>query len=157
MPPETSAHIHPWKISDVVIFPLLALALAAEWLWPTGFGLPRVVSLAGGLAAAFAGLDLIRRSKRALDAADQPSLPGAPTTELVTSGPFRWSRNPNYLGAIIAMLGGALAVDSLWLIAAAGLTLGILTFWMIRPEERYLEDRFGKTYEDYASRTRRWL
>ena len=55
------------------------------------------------------------------------------------------------------MLGGALAVDSLWLIAAAGLTLGILTFWMIRPEERYLEDRFGKTYEDYASRTRRWL
>ena len=154
---DSAAHSHPWKISDVVIFPLLALGLGAEWLWPTGFGFPRTPALVLGLAIAVAGFLLIYRSKQTLDRAEQPSLPGEATTRLVTTGPFRWSRNPNYLGAIIAMIGGAIAVDSLWLIAPAGLAIVILTYWMILPEERYLENQFGDVYRAYARKTRRWL
>lgn len=151
------AHRHPWKISDVVLFPLLALGLAAEWLWPGTLFLRRPLEIVAGIVLFGGGFWLIGRSKRELDRAGQPSLPGAPTTALVTTGPFRWSRNPNYLGAILAGIGGALALDSPWLILAALVAGLVLELWMIRPEERYLEEAFGEAYRRYRRQTRRWI
>ncbi|MXQ09171.1 isoprenylcysteine carboxylmethyltransferase family protein [Alphaproteobacteria bacterium GH1-50] len=157
MTAPSAAHENPWKISDVVIFPLIALGLTLEWFLPTSFGGPRTLTLVAGLLIVGAGFGLITWSKRTLDASEQPSLPGAPTTELVTGGPFARSRNPNYLGAIVAILGGALAFDALWLIGAAFFAALVLDRWMIRPEETYLAETFGKTYADYAGRVRRWF
>ena len=154
---NTAAHSHPWKLSDVVIFPLLALGGLAEWLWPTGFDLPARVAFPIGLALAAAGFALIAWSKRHLDAAGQPSLPEEPTTALITTGPFAWSRNPNYLGAVIAATGGAVMAVSLWMCATAALTALILDIWMIRPEERYLAKVFGDSYAAYRARVRRWF
>ena len=152
-----AAHTHPWKISDVVLFPLAALGLLAEWLWPGMLYLWRPAGIVLGLALFIFGFWLIGRSKKELDARAQPSLPGEPTTELVTTGPFAWSRNPNYLGAILAGLGGALALDAPWVIAATLLSAVILEVWMIRPEERYLAEVFGEGYAAYRARTRRWI
>ncbi|QMU58556.1 MAG: DUF1295 domain-containing protein [Boseongicola sp.] len=152
-----AAHSHPWKISDVVIFPLLLIGLAIEWLAPTALGIPRSLGITSGLLIAVGGFGLIHWSKKVLDASDQPSLPAEPTTMLVTSGPFRYSRNPNYLGAAIAVFGGAIAIDSLWLVATATLTVLILDRWMIGPEERYLSDVFGEGYAEYRQKTRRWF
>lgn len=152
-----AAHSHPWKISDVVLFPMAALGLFAEWLWPGTLYLWRPVGVVVGLALFVFGFWLIGRSKRELDRRDQPSLPGTPTTELVTTGPFAWSRNPNYLGAGLAGLGGAIGLDAPWLIGATLVAALILDVWMIRPEEAYLEAEFGETYREYRRRTRRWL
>lgn len=156
-PDPEAAHTHPWKISDVVLFPLLGVALLLEWPWPTAVPLWRPVGIVAGLCLMVAGFALIRASKAHLDRAGQPSLPGDPTTRLVTAGPFRGSRNPNYLGALMAVSGGALLFDSLWVAAAALASGVILDIWMIRPEERYLRRRFGAEYETYCSRTRRWF
>ncbi|KCV82724.1 hypothetical protein ATO10_03922 [Actibacterium atlanticum] len=152
-----AAHEHPWKISDVVIFPLLALGLVAEWLWPTTLYVWRPVGLVVGLGLFVFGFWLINRAKRELDNAEQPSLPGEETTQLITTGPFARSRNPNYLGAAIAGMGGALAVDSGWLITTTLLSCLVLDFWMIRPEERYLAQKFPDGYTAYRERTRRWF
>lgn len=152
------AHKQAWKISDVVMFPALALAILTEFLSPTHIpGLPLWVLLPVGIALVVAGFRLISASKVALDKHDQRSLPGTPTTQLVTDGPFRYSRNPNYLGAISIAVGLGLAVNSLWFLAIAVMCLLLLDIWMIRPEERYLRQQFGAEYEVYAQNTRRWL
>lgn len=152
-----AAHAHPWKISDVVIFPLLALGFLAEWLRPTTFGLWRPAGIVIGLALFVAGFRMIARAKAVFDENDQPSLPGEPTTRLVTAGPYRYSRNPNYLGTVIAGVGGAIGLDMVWVLGTTLLSAVILEFWMIRPEERYLAAVFGDEYHSYARKVRRWI
>lgn len=110
---EDAAHSDPWKISDVVIFPGLALGGLAEWLRPTSLGLPDWLGWGLRLGLVLGGFALIQWSKRTLDAYAQPSLPGTPTTELVTNGAFARSRNPNYLGALMAVMGAAVLFGSL--------------------------------------------
>jgi protein-S-isoprenylcysteine O-methyltransferase Ste14 len=115
-----AAHEHPWKLSDVVLFPALAAAIVLEWLWPTRlFGFPSWSGLGLGLAICGAGAMMIGWAKRSLAAFDQPNLPRIPTTQLVTDGAFRVSRNPNYLGAIAIAFGTGLAVDSLCFLGVA--------------------------------------
>lgn len=80
-----------------------------------------------------------------------------PTTTLVTTGPFRFSRNPFYVGLIALMVGMSLAYALVW-----GLLLTVPVAWAIRrytvlPEEAYLADEFGDEYERYRSSVRRWI
>lgn len=152
-----SAHSHPWKISDVVLFPLLAVGLIAEYLWPTSLQITRWLGIPIGIALFVGGFAIINWSKAVLDANEQPSLPGEPTTKLVTKGPFGWSRNPNYFGSILAGFGGALALNSLWVIGVSLLAAMLLEVWMIRPEEKYLSNQFGADYETYRNKVRRWI
>jgi protein-S-isoprenylcysteine O-methyltransferase Ste14 len=84
-------------------------------------------------------------------------LPGQATNAIIEEGPFRVSRNPLYVGLLALYLGLALLAPTFW-----GLVLFpaavVLVFWgAIRPEERYLHERFGAEYDDYARRVRRWL
>lgn len=154
---DDACHSHPWKITDVVIFPGAALALMAEWLVPTSPGLPRWLEWITGLALVVFGAWLVRASKLALEGQGQPCLPGDPTTAVLTSGVYAWSRNPNYVGALAMVAGAGLALDSLWVLAAVPVIGAIILVWMILPEERYLEERFGSDYRAYCARVRRWL
>jgi protein-S-isoprenylcysteine O-methyltransferase Ste14 len=80
-----------------------------------------------------------------------------PQSDLITDGPFRFSRNPLYLGGNLFMfLGAALALGSTGGVAITAIGL-IATDRMIRREERQLEARFGDAWRDYASRVRRWF
>jgi len=71
-----AAHSHPWKISDVLMFQLLAIGIALEVIYPTRpDGWLNVVTILSGLFVIFLGFRLIDWAKASLDAADQPSLP----------------------------------------------------------------------------------
>lgn len=155
---RNAAHSHPWKLSDVVLFPALAMGGVIEWLFPLDIPfLPAPLRWILGAVLGVLGLGLITWSKRVLAAAGQPSLPGQATTRLVTAAPFSFSRNPNYLGALTIGLGAGLMLDAPWLIAATLVAGAILEFWMIRPEEAYLRKTFGAEYLAYCARVRRWL
>lgn len=84
-------------------------------------------------------------------------LPHKAATQLITSGPFRLSRNPIYLGNTLALLGAGVAFNSAWLVLAALAAAVFVHFLAILREERHLSARFGKQWDDYASRTPRWL
>jgi protein-S-isoprenylcysteine O-methyltransferase Ste14 len=84
-------------------------------------------------------------------------LPGGSTTTLIESGPFRWSRNPLYVGLLVASAGLSLVAASLWALVALPLEWALLTWGAVVPEERYLEAKFGAAYTDYTRRVRRWL
>jgi protein-S-isoprenylcysteine O-methyltransferase Ste14 len=83
--------------------------------------------------------------------------PHKPTTALVTSGPFRLSRNPLYLSLNLGYISAALWVDVLPALLLMPVALAILHFGVIRREERYLEAKFGDAYREYRRRVRRWL
>lgn len=76
---------------------------------------------------------------------------------LVTSGIFRYSRNPIYLGLLLLVLGFAVAFNSVWLMAMTLLLFLLLQSGVIKPEERLLAARFGGAYQAYTKRVRRWL
>jgi len=83
--------------------------------------------------------------------------PGEESTTLVTTGVFRLSRNPMYLGFVLVLVGVALQLGTLtpWIVVLAFVVLVDVLF--IRPEEDMLEETFGQAFLDYKRRTRRWL
>jgi len=76
---------------------------------------------------------------------------------LCTSGPFRFSRNPIYLGDWFILIGIALLLNSMWPLAFAPLIWAMLRFGVIQHEEVHLEAKFGDAYREYKTQVRRWL
>jgi uncharacterized protein (TIGR03382 family) len=89
--------------------------------------------------------------------AGTPIRPTAQAVALVTSGPFRLSRNPMYLGIVVLLLGVALLVGS-WPMLIAPLGFLVLMSQVFIPfEEHKLRQVFGEAYDSYARRVRRWI
>jgi protein-S-isoprenylcysteine O-methyltransferase Ste14 len=84
-------------------------------------------------------------------------LPGQTTEALIKEGPFRLSRNPLYVGLLALYLGLALLAPTVWGLVLFPVAALLLLWGAIRPEERYLHERLGATYDQYARRVRRWL
>jgi protein-S-isoprenylcysteine O-methyltransferase Ste14 len=82
--------------------------------------------------------------------------PWKPTTAIVTTGPYRITRNPAYVGMALAYAGIAVMSDALWVLAPLPLVLLVIDRGVIAREERYLERKFGQEYLDYKDRVRRW-
>jgi protein-S-isoprenylcysteine O-methyltransferase Ste14 len=76
---------------------------------------------------------------------------------LVTDGPFRWSRNPMYLGFLLLLTGVAIVLGTVTPLIAPALFALIADRWYIAFEERAMREKFGASYEGYMGRTRRWL
>lgn len=83
--------------------------------------------------------------------------PYASATTLCTGGPFRFSRNPIYLGDWFILIGISLLMNTLWPLVFAPLIWITLRFGVIRYEEAHLEAKFGNAYRDYKTRVRRWI
>jgi protein-S-isoprenylcysteine O-methyltransferase Ste14 len=109
-----------------------------------------IVAVALGLWLSVSGYRQLLRCRTAL-------LSTSPATHLVTSGPYRFSRNPVYLGYTLMMLGAGLILGNLWLVAGAALTIVVTHAWIVRSEEKHLLARFGFEFECYCRRTRAWI
>jgi protein-S-isoprenylcysteine O-methyltransferase Ste14 len=94
---------------------------------------------------------------RTLARANTTVRPDRGSTQLVTSGPFSFTRNPIYLGNTLLMLGIAMISGVLWFVPLAVVAAFLTQKLAIEPEERHLATRFGKRYHDYARRVRRWI
>jgi len=80
-----------------------------------------------------------------------------PVDALVTSGPYRFTRNPMYLGMALLYTGLSLALGVIWGLAVLPVILVVVDRVVIPPEERHLEAKFGEEYRAYRSRVRRWI
>ncbi len=136
-----------------IVFTWIASLLTTTWelsvLWKTLLVsffviLGTVVSVAGVLA--------FRNAKTTVN----PLTPEA-STALVTSGIYRYTRNPMYLGFLCVLIAWGIYVSSP---AAIFVVVGFIAYmneFQIKPEERILKDRFTTDYQHYSSKVRRWL
>ena len=104
----------------------------------------------GGLLLDGMAAGLFRRRGTAVE-------PWKPSTTLIIEGPYRFSRNPIYLGFAVTYLGLAVAMDSWVALLLLAPCLAVVDRFVIQREERYLASKFGAAYTAYCATVRRWL
>jgi protein-S-isoprenylcysteine O-methyltransferase Ste14 len=149
---------------ELKIPPLVLLVLFAMLMWLLAQFVPSVTLsfswlqlLAGllavaGIAVALSGVLAFQRAKTTVD----PRVPQQ-TSSLVSCGIYRYSRNPMYVGFLLLLT--ALACYLMSLVALLLLPLFVLYMnkFQIKPEERFLLQKFGAEYQSYCQQVRRWL
>jgi protein-S-isoprenylcysteine O-methyltransferase Ste14 len=150
--PNISPVVHPPLVA--VLFIVLAYILGYFIRFP--FAIPRLIQYIG-LALTFIGILLgiaafleFRKARTTVD-------PHGSTKHLVTSGIFRFSRNPIYLGFLLMVIGLPLNSGLIWGLVLAPFYMMTMSRLVIEREEAYLQKKFKNQYTDYTSRVRRWL
>ena len=143
--------------------PVLALCLALL-MWFTSSLVPPVVVPFGvrvgialalvviGQSISISGMVSFRRAKTTIN----PIKPSA-ASSLVTSGVYRYTRNPMYLGLLVTLIGWAMFLSNPLALLAAPLFVLYINRFQINPEERVLSSLFGAEYAAYKEKVRRWL
>jgi protein-S-isoprenylcysteine O-methyltransferase Ste14 len=155
LPPEEDRPGVPIAPPLLFVLPIVA-SLALEWFVPTTFvrGAFRwilgAIFLVAGLALNIGGFVTQKR-------AGTDPIPFNPSTRIVAHGPYRFSRNPMYIGFALCTLGIAILVDCVWMLLAVPIGLVLIDRLVITREERYLERKFGEEYLSYKRRVRRWI
>ncbi len=145
-----------------VLPPLLFIASIAAgallgWALPLGFASGSALRVALGVALVAAGVGAIAWPIVWMRRTHQDPDPRKPTPELIVGGPFRWSRNPIYLGLAFIQTGVGVALGNAWILLLLPPSLAILQRAVIAKEEAYLARKFGDAYQDYRASVRRWL
>jgi protein-S-isoprenylcysteine O-methyltransferase Ste14 len=109
-----------------------------------------IITAIGIAVGPVAGAGLFYRLRTAI-------IPVKPASRLVTSGIYRWTRNPMYLGLALIYAGIAILFDSLLALLLLIAVVAIIQVYVIAREEAYLERAFGDEYRAYRTRVRRWI
>jgi protein-S-isoprenylcysteine O-methyltransferase Ste14 len=155
LPPEGDRPGVPIAPPLLFVLPILA-SPALEWFVPTSFvhGAFRwilgAIFLVAGLGLNIGGFVTQKR-------AGTDPIPFNPSTHIAVHGPYRFSRNPMYIGLALLTLGIAVLCDCAWILLAVPIGLVLIDRLIITREERYLERKFGEEYLSYKRRVRRWI
>jgi len=142
--------VHP----PILLLIHFAMAAALTWVFPFSVGfLPEWAGYPIAFLGSALGVSAIVQFGRANTTVD----PHGSVSVVVTDGPYRFSRNPVYVGLVCLLIGMTLMFGSLWGLILAPLFILSLNHFVIRYEEAYLENKFKDEYADYKSRVRRWL
>jgi protein-S-isoprenylcysteine O-methyltransferase Ste14 len=83
--------------------------------------------------------------------------PYRPTQAIVTTGVYRFSRNPIYIAFLLIVLAFGLFANSYWFLVAAAVFAFVMHFGVVKREEKYLLEKFGDSYREYCRRVRPWI
>ncbi len=146
----------PKRILPPVYFLAAILAMAGLHVL---FPIARILSTARSIGAVLIliGIALILWPARLFNKAGTAIKPFEEPSKLIAAGPYRWSRNPMYLGMAIILLGIGLALGTLAPFAVIPLFVWLIQKHFIVHEEAMLEKHFGSNYQEYKRRIRRWL
>ena len=122
---------------------------------PIEIFLPARIGLAS--AVALAGLWLMAGAARLFRRTGQDPKPWRDTPEIISTGVYRVTRNPMYGGMALLQAGIGVGLANGWIVALIVPVLAVIYVSAIRPEEAYLERKFGAAYVEYRSRVRRWF
>jgi protein-S-isoprenylcysteine O-methyltransferase Ste14 len=152
MTSTSSPRLHPSTLffAALVLQELLYLLFPGTRLIPVPWNLLGVIPIAAGVALHVATSRLFARHGTGRAALGEPAA-------LVVDGPFRWTRNPMYLGGVVILLGVAWLLGSLMPFLVIPLFLVLVQKTFIHVEERMLAERFGDEYAAYRDRVRRWI
>lgn len=143
-------------LPPVILGGAVALGLILNFIWPANF-LSRELAIPLGILIALGAVGLAFLAVREMHAANTPLDVRKASKDIVSSGVFRFTRNPIYLGMVLLCVGIAFLVNSLWILCLAVPLAFILQKGVIEREEAYLERKFGEKYLRYKASVRRWL
>ena len=149
---HASVKIHPPILLLLHIF----AAFLLNWLFPLPITFPKILVRVGyllilvGIGLTFSAAGRFMKAHTTLD-------PHGSVTEIVTSGPYRFSRNPIYLGFVCLLIGFPFIFRTYWGLILSPVFMISLYQLVIKHEESYLEKKFGDSYTSYKSRVGRWL
>jgi protein-S-isoprenylcysteine O-methyltransferase Ste14 len=147
---------------NVVIFPpliplsVLVVMLLLHWFWPLQISIQPAASALGAILC-LVGIGCTVWGRVTLVKAKTNVSPLKPTTALATGGPFRFTRNPLYVGVSTLLLGLSLLIGTWWGIIVLAPAMFVLHYGVILREERYLEQKFGDSYVTFKRSVRRYL
>lgn len=152
-------HALELKIPPPVVALLMAgamwgVSLAAPMAYmPEGIRVFAGIAIAiAGIASAISGVIAFRRARTTVN----PFKPET-SSSLVTSGIYRFTRNPMYVGLTLVLLGWAVFLPSVWTLLGPLVFVLYMTRFQIVPEERALAGLFDATYSEYRAKVRRWI
>jgi protein-S-isoprenylcysteine O-methyltransferase Ste14 len=136
---------------------VIAGVLMHVFVVPLPIGLPLVSRIVVATAAAVSSLVFMGLAIQLFRRTDQDPKPWATTPEIISTGVYRVTRNPMYVGMALLQIAIGVGLANWWLIIAVPVVLVVVYFTAIRHEEAYLERKFGRAYSDYKESVRRWL
>jgi protein-S-isoprenylcysteine O-methyltransferase Ste14 len=134
----------------------LLLGLLLKRRFPVPF-LPRGAAQVLGWPLLGGGVLLMGWFLRTMRSAETPIDPREPVSRIVTGGPFRYTRNPAYLGMAMIFAGVSCLANALSAMMLLPVALLTIQRGVIEREERYLEREFGEEYLRFKAQTRRWV
>ena len=143
--------------------PLIYLAaMIAGWLvhrdlFSLSLGLPRGVRFAAAAVAAAIGIGVMVAAVGLFKRTGQDPKPWLSTPEVISTGVYRITRNPMYVGMALLQAGFGIARANGWTIALVPVVLAVVYATAVRHEEAYLEEKFGDAYVRYKRSVRRWI
>ncbi len=148
-----------WNITrpPIVGIVLLVISIFLHFYFPIAKIIPYPMNLTGILLS-FLGLLITIWGALTFQKTDTPRIPhdGKPK-KIVVSGPYKFTRNPMYLGMVIFLLGTAIFMGSIIAFLSPVLFFMFINFSFIPYEEKLLTKIFGKEYENYKRKVRRWI
>jgi len=154
--PERGARVRiPPPLAFVACIGLGALA---QWaVAPARLPVDRALRIGVGVGLIALAVALLGAARRWFVRTGQNPAPWKPSPELILAGPYRFTRNPMYLAMTTFQVGLGIALDNLWISGLAFVALAVVHFAAVRPEERYLTEKFGDSYKQYLAKVRRYL
>lgn len=146
-------------LPPVLLLGALVVAIILDWI-PLHFLSPPVgfnVQVLAGLVLTVGGFWLAWSARALFEREGTNVIPTQPALKVVTSGPYRYTRNPMYLGMVIVLLGLSLVFSLEWGVILTPVLWLVLDRMIVAREEAYLSRKFGAEYQALLNRTRRWL
>ena len=136
----------------------LVLALAADFVFGgPSLGITNEARWITGVMLVLLGLAVVIIAATRFRSAGTEIAPWRPSTAMVTTGLYRFTRNPMYLGMALVYAGLSVLANSVFALACLFPVLAVVTYGVIKREERYLEVTFGEAYRAYKGKVRRWI
>ncbi len=141
----------------VYLIALIVGALVHGYVAPWHVGLAFGVRMVVAVASAGLGVGLMGAAMGTFKSTGQNPKPWLPTPEIISTGVYRFTRNPMYVGMALVQVALGVGFANAWIVALVPLALIAVYLIAVRHEEVYLERQFGETYTAYKRSVRRWL
>ncbi len=140
----------------LIFLAVIMTAYSVHYFFPVGLGGLSVLKCIGTLVV-FVGVVVLFLTSRYFKRAETNIEPWKPTTQIISTGVYGYSRNPIYLAFCFVQIGIAVFLNSFWILISFIVSAVLVYYVAIKKEEAYLEIKFGKDYMHYKNKVRRWL
>lgn len=142
--------------APVIYMLALGVGLLLQLKWPVLF-IPKHWGLTLGCLLVLASIPIIVSTLISMKKAQTAFDARKSTTSIISEGMFRYTRNPTYVSLTLLGAGVSTLLCSIWMLCTLVIAV-VITHWsVIKPEERYLTEKFGAEYLQYAQNVRRWV